>query len=67
MAYLRKAKVAARYDVNIRTVDRMARDGRLPLAIYLPGSRIPLWSEAELDESDRRATRERTPMKAAEA
>ena len=59
--YLRKAKVARRYDVNVRTVDRMAADGRIPPPIYLPGSRIPLWDEVELDENDRRATRERTP------
>ena len=54
--YLRKRGVAERYAVDERTVDRMRHDGRIPPARYLPGSRIPIWSEAELDASDRRAT-----------
>jgi len=54
--YLRKRGVAERYAVDIRTIDRMHSDGRIPPPKYLPGSRIPLWSEAELDASDRRAT-----------
>jgi hypothetical protein len=54
--YLRKAGVAARYDVDERTVDRMKLDGRIPLPKYLPGSRIPLWAESELDANDRAAT-----------
>jgi hypothetical protein len=54
--YLRKRGVAERYAVDERTVDRMQRDGRIPPARYLPGSRIPLWAEDELDRSDRRAT-----------
>ena len=38
--YLRKKSVAARYDVDIRTVDRMARDGRIPAPKYsIAGSR----------------------------
>lgn len=54
--YLRKRGVAERYAVDERTVDRMRSDGRIPPPKYLPGSRIPLWSEAELDLADRRAT-----------
>jgi hypothetical protein len=54
--YLRKAGVAERYAVDVRTVDRMAKDRRIPPPKYLPGSRIPLWAEDELDKSDRRAT-----------
>ena len=52
--FLRKAKVAVRYDVNERTVDRMAHeDGRLPPPIYR--GRIPLWDADELDKADRAA------------
>ena len=54
--YLRKRGVATRYAVDERTVDRMARDGRIPPPKYLPGSRLPIWVEQELDENDRAAT-----------
>jgi hypothetical protein len=54
--YLRKQRVAERYDVDVRSVDRMSRDGRIPPPRYLPGSAIPMWDEAELDKSDRQAT-----------
>jgi hypothetical protein len=30
----------------------MAKDGRLPPYIYLPGSRLPLQDEDELDQRD---------------
>lgn len=53
---LRRGGVAARYSVNERTVDRMKDDGRIPPPKYLPGSRIPLWDESELDAHDRAAT-----------
>ena len=54
--YFRKADVAARYAVDDRTVDRMKLDGRIPPPKYLPGSRIPIWEERELDLNDRAAT-----------
>jgi hypothetical protein len=54
--YLRKHGVAERYSVDKRTVDRMAIDGRIPPPKYLPGSRIPIWEESELDQNDRKAT-----------
>jgi hypothetical protein len=50
--FLRKRAVAARYSVDERTVDRMTKDGRLPPYIYLPGSRLPLQDEGELDALD---------------
>ena len=50
--FLRKRQVAARYNVDERTVDRMAKDGRLPPYTYLPGSKLPLQDEAELDARD---------------
>jgi predicted DNA-binding transcriptional regulator AlpA len=58
--FLRKQRVAERYDVDVRSIDRMSRDGRIPKPRYLPGSVIPMWDEAELDENDRKATVERT-------
>ena len=58
---MRKRSVAERYGVDERTVDRMKNDGRIPLPVYLPGSRFPLWWEDELDASDRRATVGRPP------
>jgi hypothetical protein len=53
---LRRAGVAMRYSVDERTVDRMRLDGRIPPPKYLPGSRIPIWDEDELDQHDRAAT-----------
>jgi hypothetical protein len=58
--YLRKREVARRYGVDERTVDRMAKDGRLPAYIYLPGSKLPLQDEDELDARDNAAAAERT-------
>ena len=50
--YLRKKAVAVRYDVDIRTIDRMARDGRIPAPKYLHDSRWPIWEEAELEAAE---------------
>ena len=55
--WLRKKAVALRYDCHERTIDAMAADGRLPEPYY-HGKRIPRWDEDELDEADRRATRD---------
>jgi predicted DNA-binding transcriptional regulator AlpA len=51
--FLRKKSVAARYDVDERTVDRMAKDGRLPPPKYR--GRLPMWDQDELDANDRAA------------
>jgi hypothetical protein len=51
--YLRKSQVARRYSVDERTVDRWKLDGRLPAPTYR--GRMPLWSENELDASDKAA------------
>ena len=51
--FLRKQSVADRYDVDSRTVDRMAKDGRIPPPTYR--GRLPMWAEDKLDESDRAA------------
>jgi predicted DNA-binding transcriptional regulator AlpA len=61
--YLRKRQVAARYNVDERTIDRMAKDGRLPAYIYLPGSKLPLQDEDELDQRDDAAAAARTSGK----
>jgi predicted DNA-binding transcriptional regulator AlpA len=52
--YLRKAKVAERYDTTTRTIERMVQDGILPKPHYF-GSRFPRWAEDELDAADRNA------------
>jgi hypothetical protein len=61
--YLRKARVAARYDASIRWVERAVEDGRLPAPVYR--GRIPIWDESKLDEADRAALRARPTEKAA--
>ena len=60
---LRRAGVAMRYSVDERTVDRMKLDGRIPPPKYLPGSRLPIWDEGELDRHDRAATLAPRPSK----
>jgi hypothetical protein len=54
----RKRRVAKRYDVTTRTVDRMARDGRLPPPEYPLGPNLPLWNDAKLDAHDRRTNKQ---------
>jgi predicted site-specific integrase-resolvase len=51
--FLRKAAVAERYGVNVRTIDRMTRDGRIPQPHYR--GKFPLFDETELDAADRAA------------
>jgi hypothetical protein len=63
--FLRKQAVAARYGVDVRTVERMTQDGRLPSPHYR--GRIPLWDSDELDASDRAATLRPRPAKATPA
>ena len=61
--YLRRRAVANRYGITPRSVDRWSADGRLPAPVYR--GKIPLWEEAQLDESDRAAaavTRSRKPV-----
>jgi len=61
--FLRKQSVAGRYDVNVRTIDRMIEDGRLPRPVYR--GRLPMWAEDELDASDRAAALQPRPKSAA--
>jgi hypothetical protein len=63
--YLRKNSVAARYDVNPRSIPRMVEDGRLPPPDFYNG-RFPLWSEDALDANDRKAAREARTRREAE-
>jgi hypothetical protein len=51
--FLRKQQVATRYNVNKRTIDRWAEDGRLPPPIYR--GVMPLWDLNELDAQDHAA------------
>jgi hypothetical protein len=52
--YLRKAAVAARYGINVRSVERKVAQGTLPAPEY-PAGRIPLWDENLLEQNERRA------------
>jgi predicted DNA-binding transcriptional regulator AlpA len=61
--YLRKNAVAQRYGVHVRTVERMIEDKRLPRPHY--NGRFPLWSEDELDASDRAFAVAAPPKRAA--
>jgi hypothetical protein len=49
--WLRKRRVAERYDITERSIDRWTRTGRLPKPKY-NNSPIPLWSSEELDAHD---------------
>jgi len=51
--FLRKRSVCERYQVNVRTLERMTADGRLPKPIYR--GRTPFWDTDALDQSDRAA------------
>lgn len=59
--FLRKQAVAERYSVNIRTIERMSEDGRLPRPVYR--GKFPLWDEAALDAADRAAALRPLPVK----
>ena len=50
--YSRKKRVAERYDVSTRTVERWSKDGRIPPPDYLPGFPFPLWDDDKLDAHD---------------
>jgi predicted DNA-binding transcriptional regulator AlpA len=63
--FLRKKAVGERYGVTLRSVERMVDDGRLPSPVYR--GRMPLWREADLDESDRAAALLPRPEKRAGA
>ncbi len=54
---------AARYGVCPRSIRNMHRDGRLPPYRFPIGAHRGMNTEQELDENDRRATRERSPVK----
>ena len=54
--YNRKRGLAERYSVNVRTIDRMWRDGRLPPPDLYMGL-LPLWSDETLDANDREAAK----------
>jgi predicted DNA-binding transcriptional regulator AlpA len=52
--FLRKKKVAERYDTTERSIERKVEQGILPEPYYF-GSRFPRWAEDELDAADRAA------------
>jgi|GraSoiStandDraft_4_1057263.scaffolds.fasta_scaffold2918313_1 hypothetical protein len=56
--------LAGRYDVTIRTAERMVADGRLPRPDFYLG-RLPIWTDETLDAAD--ALRARKPVAEASA
>jgi len=50
--WYRKAQVAERYGVDVRTVERAVKDGRLPPPKYLLGQKFRYWDGDELDAHD---------------
>ena len=40
--------LARRYGVDLDTIDRWHRSGKLPEAVYLPGCRYPFWRPVEI-------------------
>jgi predicted DNA-binding transcriptional regulator AlpA len=58
--FLRKRRVAQRYDSVPRTIDRWVKNGKLPTPIY--HGKTPLWDQDELDAHDRKATVERATI-----
>jgi predicted DNA-binding transcriptional regulator AlpA len=61
--FLRKAQVALRYGINVRSLERWVKDGRLPAPIY--HNRFPLWRESDLDAADRAAMTAPRPKRSA--
>jgi predicted site-specific integrase-resolvase len=51
--YLSKQIAAARYGINVRTLERWVKAGLLPRPIYF--GRIPRWDCDALNKSDRAA------------
>jgi predicted DNA-binding transcriptional regulator AlpA len=54
--WVRKRQVRERYgNCSDRTIDRMVDSGKLPPPQHPLGNKVPFWSEAELDASDKAA------------
>ncbi len=52
--YLRKKQLADRYQTCTRTIDRMAKDGRLPPPDFYNG-KLPMWDEEKVEAAERAA------------
>jgi predicted DNA-binding transcriptional regulator AlpA len=50
--FLRRKEVAERYGIDVRSVERMAKDGRIPKPDCYAG-RFPLWNEEGLELAER--------------
>jgi hypothetical protein len=48
---IRRAALAEQFCVNVRTIDAWSKTGALPPPHYMPGSRMPMWYEDEIDRS----------------
>lgn len=54
--FLRKRQVAERYgNIALRSVERAAKEGRIPPAEYPFGKHTPLWDLAKLEANERAA------------
>ena len=51
---LMRKDLARRYGRDTDTIDRWHAKGKLPKAVYLPGSRFPQWRPCDLLEYERR-------------
>ena len=49
---LTRSDLAVRYRVTLRAVDKWHSSGKLPPAVYLPGSFIPLWRPADIKRNE---------------
>jgi hypothetical protein len=57
----RQPQLAKRYACDVRTIQRMRRDGRLPPPdLYIP---FPLWSDETLEANERSAALRAPPSK----
>jgi hypothetical protein len=50
--WVRKHRVAIRYDPTPRSIDRKVAQGHLPPPEYPLGPHLPLWDEDKLDAHD---------------
>ena len=54
--YLRKRQVAERYgNIALRSVERAAKEGRIPAPEYPFGEHTPFWDLAKIEENERAA------------
>jgi hypothetical protein len=58
MIHHRKIGLARRYEVTVRAIDYMVRDGRLPPPDFFLG-RLPIWTDESIVANERAAAARR--------